>query len=157
MSGAKHTSRGIVSWPEEERPRERLLSRGAQALTDAELIGILLRMGFAGTSAVELAQVREPVREKGNRETLSMVMLDFDFDSESDLFDLDAVFYAAAIEKAGWEIRFSAESVGRQVMAVFVDIYGNEARELIPGERFAGKRAAKKKAAMKRKPAGARG
>jgi len=28
-------SKGIVSWPEEERPRERLLSRGPQALTDA--------------------------------------------------------------------------------------------------------------------------
>ena len=56
MSTAKTKSRGIVSWPEEERPRERLLSRGPQALTDAELVAILLRVGFAGTSAVELAR-----------------------------------------------------------------------------------------------------
>ena len=35
-------SKGIVSWPEKERPRERLLSRGPQALTDAELVAILI-------------------------------------------------------------------------------------------------------------------
>lgn len=33
----KSNSAGIVSWPEEERPRERLLSHGPQALTDAEI------------------------------------------------------------------------------------------------------------------------
>lgn len=82
------------------------------------------------------AMVREPFRKKGNRETLSMVMLDQKFDHASDLFNLSAVFYAADIEKADWEIRFPLESVGENVMAVFVDIYGNEARELIPGNRF---------------------
>jgi len=49
-------SKGIVSWPQEERPRERLLSKGAQALTDAELVAILIRVGFKGTSAVELGR-----------------------------------------------------------------------------------------------------
>jgi DNA repair protein RadC len=49
-------SRGIVSWPEGERPRERLLSKGAQALTDAELVAILIRVGFRGTSAVEMGR-----------------------------------------------------------------------------------------------------
>jgi DNA repair protein RadC len=52
----KKKSRGIVSWPEEERPRERLLTRGPQALTDAELIAILIRVGYKGTSAVELGR-----------------------------------------------------------------------------------------------------
>jgi DNA repair protein RadC len=56
MVNSKLTSKGIVSWPENERPRERLLSRGAQALTDAELVAILIRVGFKGTSAVELAR-----------------------------------------------------------------------------------------------------
>lgn len=51
----KH-SQGIVSWPEDERPRERLLSRGPHALTDAELIAILVRVGFQGTNAVELGR-----------------------------------------------------------------------------------------------------
>jgi DNA repair protein RadC len=56
MLPKKHNSKGIVSWPQEERPRERLLSKGAQALTDAELVAILIRVGFKGTSAVELAR-----------------------------------------------------------------------------------------------------
>ena len=45
-----------MSWPEQERPRERLLSRGPESLTDAELVAILIRVGFKGTSAVELAR-----------------------------------------------------------------------------------------------------
>jgi hypothetical protein len=80
------------------------------------------------------AVVREPLRKKGNRETLSTVMLNYDYNG--DMFDLDAAFFADAIEKAGWEARFPVESVGRQVMAVFIDIYGNEAREVIPGKRL---------------------
>lgn len=56
MKKDKLTSKGIVSWPEDERPRERLLSRGTQALTDAELVAILIRVGFKGTNAVELAR-----------------------------------------------------------------------------------------------------
>jgi hypothetical protein len=82
------------------------------------------------------AMVREPFRKKGNRETLSMVMLDQKFDRDSDIFNLSAVFYAADIEETDWEIRFPIESLGENVMVVFVDIYGNEARELIPGNRF---------------------
>ena len=38
MSKDVRKSQGIVSWPEEERPRERLLSKGAQALTDSASI-----------------------------------------------------------------------------------------------------------------------
>src|ERR1035441_6036256 len=40
--------------PASERPRERLVAHGADALSHAELIGILLRTGFKGTNAVEL-------------------------------------------------------------------------------------------------------
>jgi DNA repair protein RadC len=42
--------------PKDERPRERLLRDGAESLTNAELIAILLRTGVRGHSAVELAQ-----------------------------------------------------------------------------------------------------
>src|SRR3954464_3665900 len=45
----------ISDWRPEERPRERLLARGAQALSDAELVAILLRTGLRNKSAVELA------------------------------------------------------------------------------------------------------
>jgi len=47
---------GINHWPTEERPRERLLQHGADALSDAELLAIFLRTGVAGRSAVELAR-----------------------------------------------------------------------------------------------------
>lgn len=46
----------IQQWPESQRPRERLLQYGAQALSDAELLAIFLRTGVKGISAVELAQ-----------------------------------------------------------------------------------------------------
>lgn len=82
------------------------------------------------------AAVREPMQKRGNRETLSMVMLDYDYDAEADVFDLDEVFYAGTIEAAGWEVRFPANRLGAQVMAVFLDIYGNEARVVIPATDF---------------------
>lgn len=46
----------ISDWPTQERPREKLLGRGAQALSDAELLAIFLRTGVAGKSAVDLAR-----------------------------------------------------------------------------------------------------
>jgi DNA repair protein RadC len=46
----------ISHWPEADRPRERLLSKGAATLSDAELVAVLLRTGIAGKSAVELAR-----------------------------------------------------------------------------------------------------
>lgn len=47
----------ITDWPEGERPREKLLSKGPEALSDAELLAIFLRVGVAGKSAVDLARV----------------------------------------------------------------------------------------------------
>lgn len=46
----------ITDWPAAERPREKLLERGATALSDAELLAIFLRTGVAGKSAVDLAR-----------------------------------------------------------------------------------------------------
>lgn len=59
----KRRPSGIRQWPEDERPRERLLSRGSHTLTDAELLAILLRVGVKGKSAVELA--RELIKRFG--------------------------------------------------------------------------------------------
>lgn len=47
---------GISDWPKTSRPRERLISLGPHALSDAELLAIFLRTGLPGCSAVELAQ-----------------------------------------------------------------------------------------------------
>jgi len=46
----------ISHWPATERPRERLLAKGAGALSDAELVAVLLRSGVRGKSAVDLAR-----------------------------------------------------------------------------------------------------
>jgi len=46
----------IRDWPADDRPREKLLSKGAAGLSDAELLAILLRQGTAGVSALDLAR-----------------------------------------------------------------------------------------------------
>jgi DNA repair protein RadC len=50
--------RRIKDWPLDERPREKLLARGAEALSDAELLALVLRTGDAsgGFSAIDLAR-----------------------------------------------------------------------------------------------------
>jgi DNA repair protein RadC len=50
------TLMAIRDWPSDERPREKLLDKGAAALCDAELLAILLRTGTRGHSAVDLAR-----------------------------------------------------------------------------------------------------
>jgi len=47
---------GIRDWPVDDRPREKLAQKGATALSDAELVAILLRTGARGRSALELAR-----------------------------------------------------------------------------------------------------
>ncbi len=46
----------IRDWPSDDRPREKLLQKGANALSDAELLAILLRNGMRGHSALDLAR-----------------------------------------------------------------------------------------------------
>ncbi|RBA25415.1 RadC family protein [Herminiimonas fonticola] len=46
----------ITDWPEDQRPRERLIKHGAAILSDAELLAVFLRVGVAGKSAVDLAR-----------------------------------------------------------------------------------------------------
>lgn len=49
-------TRTIRSWPEADRPREKLLSQGAQALSEAELFAVVFRHGVRGQSAVDLGR-----------------------------------------------------------------------------------------------------
>ncbi|TFB09247.1 JAB domain-containing protein [Candidatus Atribacteria bacterium MT.SAG.1] len=46
----------VKDWPDEERPRERLVKYGVEYLTDAELLGIILVSGYQGKTSVELAK-----------------------------------------------------------------------------------------------------
>lgn len=47
---------GIKSWPEDDRPREKLLKKGARNLSNSELLAILLRTGTSGSSAIDIAR-----------------------------------------------------------------------------------------------------
>ncbi len=58
----------ITDWPEQERPREKLLQRGSAALSDAELLAIFLRTGTRGKTAVDLA--RELLADFGSLKAL---------------------------------------------------------------------------------------
>lgn len=52
----KKYPQAIVSWPVEDRPREKLLLKGPESLSNAELLAIFLRVGVKGKSALGLAQ-----------------------------------------------------------------------------------------------------
>jgi len=56
MEKAFSNTRGIKNWPEDDRPREKLLKNGERALSNSELLAILLRTGIKGNSAVDLAR-----------------------------------------------------------------------------------------------------
>jgi len=52
----KTKSNAIKNWPSDDRPREKLLKRGPGALSNSELMAILLRTGVRGVSAIDLAR-----------------------------------------------------------------------------------------------------
>lgn len=63
-----------------------------------------------------------------NLESLSMIMVDYDYNTET--FNLDQVFYASEIEKNGWKVLLPLEKIKKQIMIIYLDIYGNEYREI---------------------------
>jgi len=71
---------------------------------------------------------RQP-QEFKNLETLSMVMVDYDYNGK--VFDLDSpVFYAEDLKKQDYEIRFDPNKIKGQMMIIYCDIFGNEKREI---------------------------
>jgi DNA repair protein RadC len=52
----KAYEKAIKNWPVDDRPREKLLKKGAQSLSNSELLAILLRTGTLGVSAIDLAR-----------------------------------------------------------------------------------------------------
>ena len=61
----------IKNWPEGNRPREMLLEKGPEALSDAALLAILLRIGMKGKNAIALA--REMINRFGGLNGLMMI------------------------------------------------------------------------------------
>jgi site-specific DNA-methyltransferase (adenine-specific)/adenine-specific DNA-methyltransferase len=71
-----------------------------------------------------------------NRESLSMVMVDFSYDG--DIFNPDKVYYASDIEKNGWKVTLPVDAFEEQTMIIYLDIYGNEYREVKTLKDFTG-------------------
>ena len=65
-------------------------------------------------------------------------MLDYDFDGE--VFDLDEVLYAEDLKKNDFEVRFGEDKVKEQIMVIYIDIFGNEKREVKTLADFGGRR-----------------
>lgn len=63
-----------------------------------------------------------------NKETLSMIMLDYDYDGK--VFDIDDVFYAESLQNEDYEVRFDKDKIKDEMMIIYVDIFGNEKREI---------------------------
>lgn len=63
-----------------------------------------------------------------NRESLSMVMVDFNYNG--DTFNLNTSYFSHEIENNGWELYMPVEAIKWNIMLVYLDIYGNEYREI---------------------------
>jgi DNA modification methylase len=63
-----------------------------------------------------------------NMETLSMVMADYNYDGK--VFNFDDVSYAEDLKRQDYEIRFDSNKLDGQMMLIYIDIFGNEKREV---------------------------
>jgi len=76
----------------------------------------------------ESETLSKEARNLKNLESLSMVMVDYDYNGK--VFDLDDVFYAEDLKKQNYEIRFDPDKIKGQMMIIYMDIFGNEKREI---------------------------
>jgi DNA repair protein RadC len=87
----------IKSWAEEDRPREKLLLKGKAALSDAELITILLRTGVVGNSALDIAK-KLLHHVKGDLNALGKLTVNEIKKLEKGLGETKAITIVAALE-----------------------------------------------------------
>jgi DNA repair protein RadC len=124
----------IRDWPEEDRPREKLLDKGAQALSETELLAIILRIGTASTGESAIDHARQLLGRFGGLRGL-------DEASASELSNVKGIGPAKVAQiKASleigrrlgnrrWEPGVALRS-SEDVFHHFRDILGNEKREL---------------------------
>jgi len=140
----------IKSWAAEDRPREKLMMKGAQTLTTAELLAILINNGSGDQTAVDIAKeimchVQNNLRDLGNLSVMEMVNLKI-----KGLGKAKAVSIAAALElgiRRDSSIRkkqnvkqssdvaaFLQSELGHKQMELFVVVYLNRANKIIRHE-----------------------
>src|SRR3989344_2792292 len=83
---------------------------------------------------IKISKFESRARLKGKEkiskhDALSMVMVDYDYNEK--VFDLDKVFYAAELRENNWKINLPTKDIKGKIMLVFLDIYGNESRQII--------------------------
>jgi hypothetical protein len=74
------------------------------------------------------------IEKVNKRNSLSMVLVDYHYNGK--VFNLDKAFYANPLKDNKWKIELPVKKVKRNMMFVFLDIYGNEARILVSPETF---------------------
>lgn len=117
----------IKDWPEYERPRERLLQHGPQFLTDSELLAIIIKGGYGGKTALEVA--RDLLVRFGSLRNLAGAS----FTEMKEIKGIGKAKYAqirAALEMA---VRLSSEKVlpGKRIQKAedIVDYYYSELQD----------------------------
>jgi len=113
VTGQDRRCPAIREWLPDDRPREKLLLRGPQALTEAELLALILRSGTAGRSALDVA--RNILRDTGSLERLAAL-------SAREMMRMHGVGPAKAAEVA------ATFEIGRRVEAG-----GGERRQVVKG------------------------
>lgn len=119
----------ITSWPEEDRPREKLERYGSDTLSDAELIAILLRVGGRKETAVDLA--RRILQETGGLEELGRMSIK-SLQRVKGIGTAKAVTIAAAFQLG---VRFSKTHIAEKYVKIrsasdVVDHFGGPLRLL---------------------------
>ena len=117
----------IHELPEQERPREKLAAHGAAALSDSELIGILLRTGLPGANAVDIG--RQMILQFGSLAALARASL-------TELAKIKGVGPAKAVQLAaafGLASRLARENIADTPLnspAQIYELLGAEMRQL---------------------------
>ena len=109
MAKSNKTS-GIKNWSKDDRPREKLLQKGAKALSNSEFLAILLRTGTFGVSAIDLA--REVLKKFSTFRNMAHTDV-CDWKNFKGLGDAKVAHIHAALE-IGRRFREDEVSVGKQ-------------------------------------------
>jgi len=119
MSEETTTKLNINQWAEEDRPREKLMALGAEALSNAELLAILIGSGSTKETAVELMK-RILVNCHNNLNTLGKMSIQ-DLCQYNGIGEAKAITILAACELGKRRVREKAEE--RPQLSTATDIY----------------------------------
>lgn len=118
MENTNKTSTSIKTWAKDDRPREKLINKGLEALSNSELLAILLTNGSRDKSAVELA--KEVLRlGQDNLNELGKLSLK-DFKQIKGIGDAKSIIIAAALELG--RRRHAGNSLEKKVIRYSRDI-----------------------------------